>query len=181
MTEEIPVHKTFNIRGGKHYKKAKSGRVKINKQCAKIDIENKQGYYATVVKMLGTNKVAVRNNENKQEYTVIIPGKLYNRGGAKNRIKIDSQVLISGQPDINIMGEIVSVIRPSDSTYAEATQNNKHSYDNDSDEDSYDIDEENKAMYKAIVNSKVQQKLPTNCEDDQNIENSDTEINIDEI
>ena len=118
---EVP--KQFNVKGGKNYKKNKSGRVREVKERKKIDIENEEGYYGTITKMCGCDNVTVRAKLDNELYRVQIPGRMYNRGGAKNRLKVGDEVVILGKRDATTIGVIDRKVTASDIDYGTATRN----------------------------------------------------------
>lgn len=126
--------KQFNAKGGKSYKKNKTNRVRITKERAKVDVDSGDGYYATITKMCGCDNVTVQAKNDNEMYRVQIPGRMYNRGGSKNRLKVGDEVLVLGPLDKNIIGVIERVVRSTDVDYGEATRNNKKNlFDEDGD------------------------------------------------
>lgn len=133
------VQKKFNAKGGKNYKKNKTGRVRIINERAKIDVDGNDGYYGTVIKMCGCDNVTVKAKKDDELYRVQIPGRMYNRGGSKNRLKPGDEVLVLGPLDKNIIGVIERVVRSTDIDYAEASRNTKKTlFEND---EEYDVDD----------------------------------------
>lgn len=131
--------KQFNSKGGKNYKKNKTGRVRITRTRAKIDVDSGDGYYGTVTKMCGCDNVTVQARSDNEMYRVQIPGRMYNRGGSKNRLKVGDEVLILGPLDKNIIGVIDRIVRSTDIDYGEATKNTKKSlFDEEDEEDEVD-------------------------------------------
>jgi hypothetical protein len=136
--------KQFNTKGGKNYKKNKSGRVREVRQRATIDVESGEGYYGTIVKMCGCDNVSVQARTDNEIYRVQIPGRMYNRGGSKNRLKVGDEVLVLGPLDKNIIGVIDRAVRSTDLDYNTATRNSKKSLFDDNDED--DVDDTYEAL-----------------------------------
>lgn len=133
------VPKKFNTKGGKNYKKNKTGRVRVAKTRPKIDVDGGDGYYGTVTKMCGCDNVTVQARSDNEIYRVQIPGRMYNRGGAKNRLKVGDEVLVSGTLDKNIIGIIDRIVRSNDVDYGEAVKNTKKSlFDDENNEDEVD-------------------------------------------
>ena len=87
---------TRNVRGGNGYKKKKSRRDKIIvKKEVILDVENGDGYYGRVLKLLGTNRILVKLHNNT-ETQVTIPGRLYK----KVWIKPDNYILVNNYMEI---------------------------------------------------------------------------------
>jgi len=131
----------YNTKGGKNYKKNKTGRVREIKERAKIDVDNGEGYYATITKFCGCDNLIVQARENNESYRVQIPGRMHNRGGGKNRLKVGDEVLVLGPLDKNVIGVIERAVRSTDVDYGNATNINKSIFDDKSDEeidDGYD-------------------------------------------
>lgn len=130
---EVP--KQFNTKGGKNYKKHKTGRVRAERKQDKIDVDGGEGYYATITKMCGCDNVMVQARENNEIYRVQIPGKMYNRGGSRNKMKVGDEVLVLGPLDKNVIGVINRIVRNTDVDFANATKGNKNGFDDDDDEE----------------------------------------------
>ncbi len=87
---------TKNTHGGKDYKRKKTRRDKtVIKKEVVMDVENGDGYYAKVLKLLGTNRVLVKLHNNI-EAQVTIPGRLYK----KVWIKPDNYILVNNYMEI---------------------------------------------------------------------------------
>lgn len=133
------IPKQFNSKGGKNYKKNKTGRVRVTRTRAKVDVDSGDGYYGTITKMCGCDNVTVQARADNELYRVQIPGRMYNRGGSKNRLKVGDEVLVLGPLDKNIIGVIERVVRSTDIDYGEATKNTKKSlFEEDDDENEVD-------------------------------------------
>lgn len=103
-----------NTKGGKGYKKHKSGRTRIQSKETVLDITAGQGYFAIVDKLLGCNKVNVIKQGDTVPIQVTIPGRMYKRPG--QWMKKGSTVLVRTMDDT-----IVKVIRDNETTYTNAT------------------------------------------------------------
>lgn len=132
------VPKQFNSKGGKNYKRNKTGRVRVTRTRAKIDTDSGDGYYGTVMKMCGCDNVTIQARADNELYRVQIPGRMYNRGGSKNRLKVGDEVLVLGPLDKNIIGVIDRIVRSTDVDYGEATKNTKSLFDDDDDDEEVD-------------------------------------------
>lgn len=128
----------FNSKGGKNYKRNKTNRVRVLKERAKIDVDNGDGYYGTITKMCGCDNVTVQARADGELYRVQIPGRMYNRGGSKNRLKVGDEVLVLGPLDKNVIGVIEKAIRTTDIAYGEATRSAKKSLFEEEDEEDVD-------------------------------------------
>jgi len=85
-----------NSRGGIGYRKKKTRRDKtVVKKEILLDVENGDGYYGKVLKLLGTNRVLVKLHNNI-ETQVTIPGRLYKRVW----IKPDHYILVNNLMEI---------------------------------------------------------------------------------
>lgn len=117
--------------GGKDYKKRKTRRVRAAKKDFSLDVEGGEGYYGTVLKLCGTNRVEVKLND-ETTCQVVIPGRMYK----KQWIKPGFIVLINNEL------EIVKIVRENDKNIKEATNllNKNNMYDESEEED--DEDEE---------------------------------------
>lgn len=190
--------KEFNKKGGKHYKKNKSGRVRIIRERASVDVENGKGYYGTIVKMCGCDGVMVKARSDNQLYRAIIPGRMYNRGGSKNRMKIGDEVVVVGPLDVNVIGEIDRIIKVTDIDYGEITKNtNSAMFDTLTDQDdetdeTYDLllnmgrnKKSNKGAERVFSTEEeilagINNTIVENSEE-LNIDENSEELNIDEI
>lgn len=98
---------TRNVKGGKGYKKRKTNRERVQpKQDYSINVEEGEGYFATVRRILGGNQVEVTLN-NGTIGTVVIPGRM-KKGRRGGWIKQNMIVLV------NTEHEILKIIRDSD-------------------------------------------------------------------
>jgi translation initiation factor IF-1 len=128
MSTAIPK---FNVKGGKHYKKNKTGRVRAEKIKVIIDIEAGEGYYATVKKLLGCNNVLVELKDGTEKQ-VSIPGKMYKRPGCW--MKPGFEILVDSDDTV------VRIIRENDKEFAEAIKKNnkKDIFGNDEEDEEVD-------------------------------------------
>jgi translation initiation factor IF-1 len=128
MSTAIPK---FNTKGGKNYKRNKTGRVRAEKIKVMIDVEAGEGYYATVKKLLGCNNVLVELKDGTEKQ-VSIPGKMYKRPGCW--MKPGFEILVDCDDTV------VRIIRENDKEFAEAIKKNnkKDIFGNDEDEDEVD-------------------------------------------
>lgn len=96
---------TRNTRGGKNYKRKKTNRV-IQKRDIKIDVDQGEGYYAHVDKIIGHNRIDVQllNGNTTQ---AIIPGRMFKRIW----IKVGNYIII------NTDYEVVKIIFEGDPLY----------------------------------------------------------------
>lgn len=123
----------FNTKGGKGYKKYKSNRVRPANAHVTLDVEGGDGYFATVKKLMGGNKVMVELKDGSEQMA-IIPGRMYKRRGGWMRA--GCELLINNDH------EIVKVVRETDKDYTEAAKkddNNDIFGDNESEEETDDI------------------------------------------
>lgn len=96
-----------NIKGGKGYKKRKTNRDRCQpKREFAINVEEGEGYYATVNKIVGGNQVEVTLN-NGTVTNVIIPGRM-KRGRKQGWIRQNMTVLV------NTENEILKIVRDND-------------------------------------------------------------------
>jgi translation initiation factor IF-1 len=188
-----------NIKGGKNYKKFKSRRERVQpNQQASINIDEGEGYIATVLEIQGGNKVKVKTHNNTEE-TVIIPGRM-RKGRSGNWIKPGMDILVNSEY------EIVKIIRGTDKNAIMArnimdkissnntyfTFQNEESSDDDSNNDNQDNDDKksmmtnpNKKIIKAASNSSSEQneeqdEEQDNEENDEEDEEQDNEENDEE-
>lgn len=140
-----------NIKGGKHYKKSKTRRVKHLHHESKIDVENGEGYYGKVIKFQGGNQVLCALHDGREE-TVKIPGRML---GFRNKMVIGNTVLI------NLEMEIEEVIKLANNRTDEAALKFKHNapendlfVDEKSEEDE-DIDDALMGMYANYKSEKI--------------------------
>lgn len=141
-----------NIKGGKDYKKYKTKRERTQpkQDNISINVDEGEGYFATVLEIQGGNKVKVKLNNGTEE-TVTIPGRM-KKGRRGNWIKVNMVVLVSTDH------EIMKILRETDKDITIARNmldkvsgsksyfnfNNDSSSDDDSDnDDSSDNKKEN--------------------------------------
>jgi len=129
-----------NVKGGKGYKKRKTNRERnYTKKENTLDVENGDGFYATVKRILGGNKVEVTLN-NGTIGTVSIPGRM-KKGRRGGWIRQDAYILV------NKDNEIEKIIRNNDKDAALAhsmmdraagNRSGFNFYENDSSDDDED-------------------------------------------
>ena len=100
-----------NIKGGKGYKKAKTGRVRAAKHDISLDVEGGEGYYGTVTKLLGEKRIEVKLHDGNIKQATI-PGRMYK----KQWIKPGFTVLINNDY------EIMKIVREHDKDAKEANE-----------------------------------------------------------
>ena len=100
-----------NIKGGKGYKKAKTGRVRASKHDISLDVEGGEGYYGTVTKLLGEKRIEVKLHDGNIKQATI-PGRMYK----KQWIKPGFVVLINNDY------EIMKIVREHDKNAKEASE-----------------------------------------------------------
>ena len=100
-----------NIKGGKGYKKAKTGRVRAPKHDISLDVEGGEGYYGTVTKLLGEKRIEVKLHDGNIKQATI-PGRMYK----KQWIKPGFVVLINNDY------EIMKIVREHDKNAKEASE-----------------------------------------------------------
>jgi len=93
-----------NTRGGKGYKKRKTNRERFRPESkVSINVANGEGYFASIIRFLGDNKVEIkRSNDTIAQAT--IPGKFYKRRWIKN-----NDIVL-----VNTENEIVKIIKNND-------------------------------------------------------------------
>lgn len=92
----------FNQKGGKNYKKKSRRPAHVDSDVV-LDIDNGEGFYGTVLKLCGQNRLNVKLH-NGETVQAIIPGRMYK----KVWIKIGYIVLVS------VDCEIIKVIKATD-------------------------------------------------------------------
>lgn len=108
----------------KKTKRNKSGRVRLEKKVQNINVQEGEGYYGTVEKRIGGNRIMVKLN-NGVSHEAIIPGRFRNR----NWLNVGSTVLL------NLDYEVVEIIKNNNYKLAEAEKMLDQLY-NESDEES---------------------------------------------
>jgi translation initiation factor IF-1 len=172
-----------NIKGGKNYKKFKSRRERAQpKQHTSINIDEGDGYIATVLEIQGGNKVKVKTHNNTEE-TVIIPGRM-RKGRRGNWIKPGMDILVNSEY------EIVKIIRGTDKEAVMArnimdkiSSNNTYfalQDDSSSDDDELEYDSNNENLNKLITTNPNKKSNINKSSSEQDSESIDEENEEDE-
>lgn len=98
-----------NVKGGKGYKRGKTRRARATKNDITLDIEGGEGYYGTVTKLYGGNRVEVKLHDGTITQATI-PGRMYK----KQWIKPGFTVMINNEY------EILKIVRDHDKDAKEA-------------------------------------------------------------
>jgi len=140
-----------NTKGGKHYKKTKTRRVKNLHHESKIDVDNGEGYYGKILKFIGGDQVLWFLHDGREE-TATIPGRML---GFRTKLSVGNTVLI------NLDMEIEELIRLTNNRTDEAISKFKSGIkesdlfgENEVQEDG-DIDDELMGMYANYRTEKV--------------------------
>ena len=111
----LQMESNRNTKGGKGWKKRKTGRERaVPKQnIVEIDVDKGEGYYAVVKRILIGNQVEVKTSNGTIE-TVIIPGRM-KKGRRGNWIKQDMLLLVDK------FNDIIKIIKSNDRDIKKAT------------------------------------------------------------
>lgn len=139
-----------NTKGGKHYKKSKTRRVKHLYHESKIDVENGEGYYGKIIKFQGGNQVLCALHDGREE-TVKIPGRML---GFRSKMVIGNTVLINLEMEIE---EVIKIANNRTDEAASKFKNNSGENDlfGEDKSEEEDIDDTLMGMYANYKSEKI--------------------------
>ena len=105
-----------NTRGGAGYKARKTGKQKIERKIEELDVEAGEGYYGTVMRLLGGNRIEAKLHTGGI-VQARIPGIMYKKRG--NWMKVGAIIQLDGADDFY---EVIRIVKDANNDAEQAKE-----------------------------------------------------------